>query len=378
MSISGNLRTMPFPDLLQWIALSKKTGALIVKGARYTKKLLFSDGNVTAVTSNNPTEHLGHYLIGWRYLSEEQLRSLLERQRQTRSMLGELLASEGALTRDQVAHLLRVKTEETIFDLMLWEEGEFFFLDDASPARTYQELNLPVDQIIFEGARRVDERRRMKEVIPNGLVAARLLDSSGEIARNETEREMLAFMDGNHTLDAIALQVRAARFDVQSLAFRLLSAGKVEIVSAGIRPQAGPQPETWRALVAEAEGRLSIGALLEAYQCCREVRSRFASDPVALQAVAGLVTRIEDEFQLNPLKGEVILEMALSLDQVMNLNCAPEEGFVLSRINGHFTLPQILAQLPGDRLHNLLVMHSLLRRGIIRVQRTRAVSKFQV
>lgn len=376
MSISGNLRTMPFPDLLQWIALSHKTGALIIKGPRFTKKMLFADGNVTAVTSNNPKEHMGHYLLGWGYLTEKTLRELLEIQRESRSMLGELLVSRGDLSSEQVSHVLRVKTEETVFDLMLWEEGEFFFLDDASPARKYRELNLPVDHFIFEGARQADERRRMREVIPDGMVVTKLLVAPEEAGNTPLEQEIYSHMAGEMPLEAIALKLRLPKFEVLYLAYRGVKEGQVEVVPAGVRKPARPAVDSWRAQVQEADARLSIGSLLEAYEICRKVRLRFGGEPKAMEAVGGVEARIENDMRMGPIRGDVIVEHALSVEQIMNLNCAPEEGFVLSRINGFFSLPQIMSQLPGDRMRNLLIMHNLLRRGIIRVQHTRGVSKF--
>ena len=123
MAVSGNLRTMPFPDLMQWISASRKTGTLVIKGQRYTKKILFQTGLVSAVTSNNPREHLGYYLVGWGILTEEEFEHLLDRQKEQNVMLGELLVQTSRLTREQVDHLVRLKTEETIYDLDELERG---------------------------------------------------------------------------------------------------------------------------------------------------------------------------------------------------------------------------------------------------------------
>src|SRR4030042_5768546 len=120
---------MPFPDLMEWISMGRKTGTLVIKGQRYTKKILFQKGTVSAVTSNNPREHLGYYLVGWGLLSEEELEQLLDQQKEHHVMLGELLVTTGRLTRTQVDHMVRVKTGETIYALMLWEGGGVFFLD---------------------------------------------------------------------------------------------------------------------------------------------------------------------------------------------------------------------------------------------------------
>ena len=94
MAVSGNLRTMPFPDLMESISMGRKTGTLVIKGQRYTKKILFQKGTVSAVTSNNPREHLGYYLVGWGILSEEELEQLLDQQKEHHVMLGELLGDD--------------------------------------------------------------------------------------------------------------------------------------------------------------------------------------------------------------------------------------------------------------------------------------------
>jgi hypothetical protein len=49
---------------------------------------------------------------------------------------------------------------------------------------------------------------------------------------------------------------------------------------------------------------------------------------------------------------------------------------VLSRINGIYTLPQILTMLPGPKLYNQLIIHNLLQRGIIKLRESQAVVRF--
>ena len=66
--------------MMQWLASAEKTGALIVDGPNYTKKLYFRQGNVLAAASDNPREMLGYYLVGWGYCSEDDLRHMVEMQ----------------------------------------------------------------------------------------------------------------------------------------------------------------------------------------------------------------------------------------------------------------------------------------------------------
>jgi hypothetical protein len=42
-----------------------------------------------------------------------------------------------------------------------------------------------------------------------------------------------------------------------------------------------------------------------------------------------------------------------------------------------YTLPQVLAQLPGSKLFNMLIVHSLLQRGVIKLRESQAVARYQ-
>jgi hypothetical protein len=378
MAVSGNLRTMPFFDLMQWISLARKTGTLVIKGQRFTKKILFHGGTVAAVTSNNPREHLGYYLVGWDYVSEDELQDLLEMQKQFNQMLGELLVKTGRLDREQVDYLVRVKTEETIFDVMLWEEGEFFFLDDAQPRRDFKELDLPVEHFVFEGARQADERRRMSELIPHVGHVPRVVQALDDSQLSEVGLAIVAEIDGERSIEEIALRCRLPEFPVLSFVYDGVVNGVFEILAPPEQPHAIPGfvRTTWRDLTREAETGIAMGDLLEAYRQLVALRQKYAGIADAEKAADAVERDIVKEMEQIPMSPTMILELALAPADIVNLKCAPEEGFVLSRINGIYTLPQILTMLPGPKLYNQLIIHNLLQRGIIKLRESQAVVRF--
>jgi hypothetical protein len=380
MAISGNLRTMPFADLLQWIAMSQKTGTLVIKGKRFTKKILFKIGRVEAVTSNNPREHLGYYLVGWGYLAEEELQNMLGVQQSQKIALGELLVKYGKMTREDIERIIRLKTEATIYDLMMWEEGEFFLLDDDAPRREFQGLNLPVDHFLFEGARQADEMRRIKDVIPESSYIPTVAQPVDEQALSPQQLGILWEINGTQSIEIIGLRCRLPVFEVFSFVYHGLKAGvfALEPPPSKAVPIPGAGQATWRDQLREAENSLTMGDFYESYKQMCAVREKFANLQEAVQAADALERRIEGEFTKTELSGDVILELALTIQEVAYLNCAPEEGFVLSRINGMYALPQILPQLPGSKLRNQLIIHNLMQRGIVKVQESRAVSRYAV
>ncbi len=370
MAVSGNLRTMPFPDLMQWISVSRKTGTLVIKGQRYTKKILFQAGLVSAVTSNNPREHLGYYLVGWGILTEEELEHVLDRQKELNVMLGELLVQSDRLTRDQVDHLVRLKTEETVYDLMNWTEGEFFFLDDVQPRRDFKELQLPVDQFIMEGARQLDERRRIAAVIPDSSCIPRVVQAIDETRLTPAGAAVLAQIDGVRSIEEIALACRMPQFPVLSFIFQGVQNKVFELLAAAVPPPRIPgfYRSTWRDRILEAESNMALGDMLEAYRKVLEVREHYASVPKALAAAADLERDIVAEVEKLQFGPSTILELALAPKDIVQLKCAPEEGFVLSRVNGRYSMVQILALLPGGKLYNQLIIHNLIQRGVLKTR----------
>ena len=377
MAVSGNLRSMPFADLMQWIAMSQKGGTLVIKGRRFTKKILFRQGLVEAVTSNNPREHLGYYLVGWGYLSEEELTRMLSLQQTQKVALGELLVQSGRMTRDEVDRIIRIKTEVTVYDLMLWEEGEFFLLDEDAPRREFQGLGLAVDHFLFEGARQADETRRIRELIADPSHIPSVVQAVDEASLSPQQRELLWELNGEQSIEAIALRCRVPVFEVLSFVYHGMRAGVFALKppTDKITRIPGTTGASWKELIREAENSFTLGDLYEAYRQLCTVRDRFATVPDAVAQANALERKLEVEIAKTSLGSEVIVELALSLQEIGYLNCAPEEGFVLSRINGLYTLPQILPQLPGPKLKNQLIIHNLMQRGILKIQESRALGK---
>lgn len=376
MAISGNLRTMPFADLMQWISMSRKTGTLVIKGTRFTKKILFHDGMVSAVTSNNPREHLGYFLVGWGFLTEEELKAALEAQREHKVMLGELLVRSGRLTREEVDRLVQVKTEQLVYELMLWEEGEFFFVDEAQPRREFLELQLPVDHFLFEGARQADERRRIAKLVPDSTHVPTLAEPVDSNAFAGADALILAAIDGVRSMEEIALACRVPVFYALSVVHRLLLAGK-----ASLRPPRVPPPlhrpsePAWRAAQREAENALAMGDLLEAFRQVQVLRGQHAGADEARAAADAVEREIDKEINTLPMDEAVVLELAIPFSELTRLQCGSDEGFVLSRVTGQYTMAQTLQQLPGSPLYNRVIIHSFIQRGVVKLRESRAVAR---
>lgn len=368
MSISGNLRTMPFADLLQWVSQSRKTGTLSVEGDPFNKKIYFRDGLVAAASSENPKEFLGYYLVGWEYIGDEELQELLDMQDQYGTLLGELLVIVGRLSREELQHILQVKTEETIYELFLWSEGDFRFLENILPAKKFQPLNLPVEMITLEGVRRMDEWARCRESIPDESWIPKVVRAVNVKELGETELKILREINGSNSIERVALNCRLAFFHVLMFVFQGMRHGLFEVgapTDVG-RSIPGFSEGAWRTLVRQVEEIMGDGDLLSAYQRLREIREKYSDQREVKEKADAVLRKIEAEVRKLNLTESAVLELAIPTSELTSLHCSPQEGFLLSRINGAYSLGEILKMIPGSDIENRLLLHAFMERGVVR------------
>src|SRR5437667_1241376 len=102
MSIHGTLNTMSVSDLLQFLAVGRKTGTLKIGRTRVVKKIFLENGVIVGSSSNDPKEFLGQVLLHYGKISEDQLRQALDIQRHGGGRLGQILSSRGFVAQNDV------------------------------------------------------------------------------------------------------------------------------------------------------------------------------------------------------------------------------------------------------------------------------------
>ena len=363
---------MPFADLLQWVSQSRKTGTLIIEGVRVTKKIYFRDGLVIAAASDNPKEFLSYYLVGWGIIGETELEELLDMQNKHGVLLGEMLSIIGRLSQDELNHILLIKTEEAILELFVWDEGEFRFLDNILPTKQFVPLNLQVDVLVMEGVRRKDEIERIRPVIPASSWIPRVVKPFDESQLSPMDRVMAREIDGEKSIEKIALTARVAEFAVMELIFEGVKLGFFEVHPPSEEEQSIPgfSKHSWRVLLKKGEDELAQGDLLKAYESLEELRKKYEDHQEIQQLATALEGRIKEALESRRIDGKAVLELARPASELTQMPFGPLEGFVISRVNGIYTLGEILTQLPCSHVQGELLIDALIRDGVLAVKKT--------
>jgi len=240
MAISGSLRTMQFSELLQWLSTGLKTGTLVIQGGPGEKRIYFQNGKIVSSSSTVEREFLGRFLVGFGFISEEELVRALEVQQESKVLLGKILVMIGAIREEELADLLRLKAAETIYDVFLWEDGSFAFLDGEIPNLTMVTISSDVTGIVMEGLRRFDEWQRIRTRVTSLRQIPAVLIPVEE-GLNDREKMILGAIDGHRSIERIAAATHNPDFHVAKFVYDLLESGHLQLVGEGEEERLHPE-----------------------------------------------------------------------------------------------------------------------------------------
>jgi hypothetical protein len=236
MAIEGPLQDIGIHDVFQLLDLARKSGRLTVRSpARENEgRVYFDKGAVVHATMRDNPHTLGVLLRKAGKISERELEAAAAAQTGgDERLLGEILAAQGAVTRRDVERYVRQQIESVVFDLFSWNEGTFSFDDGKEDnSRIDASIRVSIESLLMEGARRIDEWGRMKDRIPGAHVVPRLAEPRGSdsyIDLRPAEWEVLALIDGTHSLRDIASELATSEFDVARTVYGMLSTELIEI-----------------------------------------------------------------------------------------------------------------------------------------------------
>jgi hypothetical protein len=362
---------MQLSELLQWLAMGQKTGTLVIKGHGVQKRLFFQSGRLNFTSSSDQREYLGQFLVSHGYITEEELKKAMEVQEESKILLGKILLMINAISETDLVRLMRRKAEESIYDVFLWEDGTFEFIEGEQLDLKMVPLSLDLTSVILEGIHRYDEWKRIRERVPDASVVPILMRPLNLDVLAERERLIVPQIDGQRSIEEIALQTHNAEFAVSRFVYECLADGTMVLAQAVVRrtkvAAAGGGPGD-----ADVEHFLRRGqaSLKEdpqaAYRMFKVASDLAPSDGRAVEAVRDAEREIRNALERDGVTGEKIPELAIAIPELTERAFSPHEGFVLSRINGQWDVKSIMKISPIKELEVLMIFQRLWRDGVVR------------
>ena len=110
MAIKGSLREASLPDVLQLLAMGRKTGCLSVTHRNNFGYIYFESGKISYASIVNRRDRIGDMLVKAGSITQEQLQSAIDAQGKHRDKrIGDLLVDLGFITRERLHDHVRVQ-----------------------------------------------------------------------------------------------------------------------------------------------------------------------------------------------------------------------------------------------------------------------------
>ncbi len=220
---------MSLADLLQWMGTSRKTGSLIIQWHGWIKWIYFQEGQIISSNSNNPREYLGQFLLSYGRMGEIDLILALETQIETRAHIGDILVMTGLMNERQISDVLSIKAVETIYDVFIWDDGYFIFLEDELPQNLQIRVSINPDSIAMEGVYRHDEWKRFRQVFPSDETVLKLKRKEAELPSSLLKGKPIGelIMEGK-TIGEMTYRLHLLQFPLYSQLYELYKNGWIE------------------------------------------------------------------------------------------------------------------------------------------------------
>lgn len=176
MAIRGSLNEASFPDVLQLLAMGSKTGTLTLTVPGSGGTVCFENGRICHASVNGRS----------------------------------------------------AETEESVYAMFKWHDGTFSFEPGISPPKGARLVSVDPQELLLEGARRVDEWSLIEKKIPS-FDAVFTLDRQ-QLLRNRIEftdeqKRLLPLIDGFRDVNELMRVAKMGEFDVGKALFGLMSGG---------------------------------------------------------------------------------------------------------------------------------------------------------
>lgn len=239
MAIKGSLKEASLPDVLQLLALGKKTGCLAIADRQNFGYIYFEDGRICYASIVNRRDRIGDLLRKNQLVTNDQLDQAIRVQEVHRERrLGGILIELGFVSREQLEQLLFLQIEEAVYHLFTWSQGTFNFEAGVKPEQQVFTVSINPESLLLEGARRVDEWSQIEKKIPSFdlIFAVDPSHTPGEdVDLSPAQRRILPLLDGTRDVRAVMDECSLIEFDAATALFGLITAAYVRRVGTSAK-----------------------------------------------------------------------------------------------------------------------------------------------
>lgn len=232
-ALSGDLGIISIADVLTLLQDQAQTGTLSLSHAEARLEVFLRQGRIDFATARGVPEEflLGRFLVESGQMTAGALSGILELRAlypEGKGLLGADLIQRKLISPEGLRKAMSLQTQALVFEGLRWGSGRFRFNTAAELPTLAREaaLALPIDALIMEGLRRVDEWRLIEREIGDfAMVFVRNEEKLTTFGRGKLLRDevaVLEFVNGKNSVRDIIAMAKMGSFDVTKMLYRLL------------------------------------------------------------------------------------------------------------------------------------------------------------
>jgi hypothetical protein len=250
MALEGNVRDFGLSEILQLIALQKKTGMLSITGER-TMVIFFREGQVVSTRDRRrlADDPLKSYLLNYGFLSDEEMNRIQQIQLETNLDITDILISEKKFSDDELRIIYAEQIQETIQEIVSWPKSQYKFMIGSQVLQGVKSFgSLKVEGLLMESMRRIDEFPELTRIFTTDETIVKSLPKpkAPTVETDELEESVHTILEKQMSIAELVTKARMARFCTYEVLKNLLEKGLLQIVEVPVRAEEAaeePAPE---------------------------------------------------------------------------------------------------------------------------------------
>lgn len=163
MTLKGSISTVSLSGIMQLLSSEKKTGIMKAKQGSREFQIFFLEGAIVYAIESLKESRLGSLLNKDGYLTEKQINECLRVAKEKKQYIGKTFVDMGYITTSILEKYIYRQVEEIITGILLWEEGEFEYIDSRFSLKWLEVVKLNPLQLMMDSAKYIDEMATNKK-----------------------------------------------------------------------------------------------------------------------------------------------------------------------------------------------------------------------
>ncbi|HVS33882.1 MAG TPA: DUF4388 domain-containing protein [Thermoanaerobaculia bacterium] len=240
--LQGSLASFRLPDVLTFLAMSRKSGTLVLMNGVRGAQVLFTNGSVVYASSNQDKLRLSAILLRKRKITSDQFTRIDDIMTSDTRRFGQLALEQGVMNEEQLRDSLKIQVSEVLYDAFVWTSGSFSFAEELQLPAYAVTIAVDLPNLIMEGARRIQEWEQCIQLYPENTVIFRVVSApkDDKVTLTAQEWKILFLINGQRTLEDLVRDAGEDALSVYRVVYGLQGNKLIEVA----RPAAAPVEDT--------------------------------------------------------------------------------------------------------------------------------------